>query len=252
MKVIGVIPARMGSSRFPGKPMEKMLGLEMIRHIFRRARLFGRFDRLVVATCDQEIFDCISQDGGEAIMTSTAHLRCTDRVEEAIRKMDLGLKADDFVLMIQGDEIFVSPGMLKQMVDSFESKRPSVVNLVSRLYRPEDFADINTVKVVTDISDRVLYMSRSALPSQSRGEHEVFQQTGIIGFAYSALCEFSALSPTPLEKTESVDMLRFIEHSRPVQAIHTQTETIGIDTPADLQRAEKLLENDPLVKQYLK
>ena len=153
--------------------------------------------------------------------------------------------------MIQGDEIFVSPEMLQQMVQSFESKKPSVVNLISRLYRQEDFEDINTVKVVTDISDRVLYMSRSLVPSQSRGQHEVFQQTGIIGFSYSALCEFSALIPTPLEKAESVDMLRFIEHSRPVQAIFTQTETIGIDTPADLQRAEQLLEKDPWLKQYL-
>lgn len=252
-KVIGIIPARMGSSRFPGKPMKKLLGLPMINHIYRRAGLYSQFDRLVVATCDVEIFESIVKEGGDAVMTSDTHLRCTDRVEEAVRNLQLNLHPEDFVLMIQGDEILITPDLIREMVQIYENKKPSVVNLISRLYHEKDFDDVNTVKVVTDLNDRVLFMSRAAVPSRARAgkDVEVFQQTGVIGFSYQALSQFSQLPPTPLEKIESVDMLRFIENALPVLAIRTQTATIGVDTPEDLLRAENFLKTDTLLKRYL-
>lgn len=252
-KIIGVIPARMGSSRFPGKPMKPLLALPMINHIYRRAKMYEKFDRVIVATCDDVIFQSIRAEGGESVMTSDTHLRCTDRVEEAIRNLDLGLDDDDFVLMIQGDEILISPQMLSEIADVYKLKRPAVVNLISRLYNQKDCDDVNTVKVVTDLSDRVLYMSRAQVPSRLRADFdfEVYQQTGVIGFSYKALKLFSSLTPTPAEKIESVDMLRFVEHGFPVQAIRTQIETIGVDTEADLKRAEIYLQQDALTKKYL-
>ena len=253
MTSICVIPARMASSRFPGKPLCTLLGEPMIGHIYRRCRLHGGFDRVVVATCDQEIADVVTGLGGEAVMTSDRHERCTDRVQEAIQNLDLSLAADDLVLMVQGDEILVSPEMLAQMQQVFETGGRSVVNLISRLYRPEDHDDPNTVKVVSGPDGRILYLSRAAIPSRARAtEVPMYQQTGIIAFSNQMLFQFSTLPQTPLEKIESVDMLRFIEHGIPLMAVRTETETIGIDTEADRARAEKILEADPTTALYFK
>ena len=247
-----IIPARMGSSRFPGKPLEKLLGLPLILHIYERCRLQDGFERVVVATCDREIFDAVQAQGGEAVMTADTHERCTDRTEEAIANLDLGLADDDFVLMVQGDEVLVSPDMLARMTDVYRRDRPQAVNLVSRIYRTEDHDDPNTVKVVGAPSGRALYFSRAPIPSRARApEIAVYQQTGIIGFSSAFLRRFSELEPTPLEIAESVDMMRVIEHGLEIQLIHTETETIGVDTPADLARAEEILKNDPFTAKYM-
>ena len=185
-----VIPARMGSSRFPGKPLAKILGLEMILHINDRCRLYDEFERVVVATCDQEILEVVENHGGEAVLTADKHERCTDRTEEAIANLSLNLGGDDLVLMVQGDEILVSPDMLCEMITVYGRGRghSNVVNLVSRLYSEKDHDDPNTVKVVSAPDGRALYFSRAAIPSMAR-THDVtiYQQTGIIGFSASFL-----------------------------------------------------------------
>jgi len=251
-RTVCIIPARMGSSRFPGKPLEKLLGLEMILHIHDRCRLYDGFERVIVATCDVDIKDAVEVHGGEVMMTADSHERCTDRTEEAIDNLDLGLGDDDFILMVQGDEILVSPDMLKEMIDAYERDRPQAVNLASRLYRIEDHDDPNTVKVVAGLGGQALYYSRAPIPSRSRAKAvPMYQQTGIIGFSASFLCKFGRLEPTPLEKLESVDMMRVIEHNLTVRMIFTDTETIGVDTPADLSRAEGVLRSDPVTRRYL-
>ena len=247
-----VIPARMGSSRFPGKPLEKMLGLPMILHIHDRCRLYDGFERVVVATCDQVIHDAVSAHGGEAVMTADTHERCTDRTEEAIANLGLDLADDDFVLMVQGDEVLVSPDMLREMCDIYRRDRPQAVNLVSRMYRVEDHEDPNTVKVVSAPDGCALYFSRAPIPSRARvGDVPMFQQTGIIGFSAAFLRRFAILEPTPLEIIESVDMMRVIEHGLAIQLVQSDTETIGVDTPADLERGEQILKDDPYTKMYL-
>lgn len=254
MRSICVIPARMGSSRYPGKPLEPLLGLPLILHIWHRCKLFSGFERTVVATCDEVILDAVEAAGGEVVMTADRHERATDRIVEAVGHMNLGLAHDDFVLMVQGDEILVSPTMLGNITAAFERTRAPVVNLISALYRTEDHDDPNTVKVVADLSGRALYMSRAPIPSRARASKDlpVFQQTGVIGFSAEFLQRYSAMPQTPLEKIESVDMMRVIEHGLPVQVVRTDIETIGVDTPADLQRAEEVLRSDPLVPSYLK
>lgn len=253
MKCVCVIPARMGSSRFPGKPLKPLLGMTLIEHIYHRCHLVERFDRVVVATCDQEIFDVITNIGGEAVMTSDCHERCTDRVEEAIANMDLGFDDDDLVLMVQGDEVMVSPEMLTGMIEAYAAQRAPVTNLVSRLYCEEDHDDPNAMKVVFGPDHRVLFFSRAPIPSRFRHDAPpMYQQTGVIAFRAGFLREFSALEQTPLEIVESCDMLRVIEHNLPIIAVPTDTETVGVDTQNDLIRAEAFLAEDPTTGRYMK
>jgi len=253
MRSICVIPARMASSRLPGKPLKPLLGMPLIQHIYLRSRLFADFERVIVATCDTEIADSIRAIGGEAVMTADTHERCTDRVQEAVEELDLELTDDDLVLMVQGDEILVSPDMLSETAARYAQTGAAVVNLVSRLYQPEDQDDVNAVKAVMAPDDRIVYFSRSCIPSRARAGKDVrvYQQTGIIGFKPSLLATFSSLPQTPLERAESCDMMRLIEHHMPIYAVRTETETIGVDTAADHARAEKVLAADPLTGRYL-
>jgi len=211
--------------------MKPLLGMALILHVYHRARLAKSVNRVVVATCDQVIYDAVVEAGGEAVMTADTHERCTDRVEEAIAKVASDLADDDFVLMVQGDEVLVSPDMLDQMVAAYAADPVPVVNLVSRLYRAEDHDDPNTVKVVFGPNHRALYFSRAPIPSRARHDAPpMYQQTGVIGFQAAFLRRFSELPQTPLEKIESCDMLRVPEHGLPITVLPTDVETIGVDT----------------------
>jgi 3-deoxy-manno-octulosonate cytidylyltransferase (CMP-KDO synthetase) len=254
MRSICVIPARMASSRLPGKPLKPLLGMPLIQHIYFRCRLFADFERVIVATCDAAIADSIRSVGGEAVMTADTHERCTDRVQEAVDGMKLDLDDRDLVLMVQGDEILVSPDMLAATAARYAQTGAAVVNLVSRLYAAEDQDDVNAVKAVMAPDDRILYFSRSGIPSRARAgkDHKVYQQTGVIAFRPSLLSTFSSLPQTPLERIESCDMLRLLEHHMPIYAVRTEVETIGVDTAADHARAETALAADPLTARYLR
>ncbi len=252
MRLICVIPARLASSRYPAKPLALLLGLPLVLHVWSRCRLYDGFERIVVATCDDEIREAVEDHGGEAVMTADTHERATDRTSEAIARLDLGLAPDDFVLMVQGDEVLVSPEMIDATVSAYAATRPEAVNLVSRLYRNEDHDDSNTVKVVANPDGGALYFSRAPIPSRARAaDVPVYQQTGVIGFSASFLDRFGTLSPTPLEQVESVDMLRVLEHGLPLQLVFTDVETIGVDTPVDRARAERVLREDPVTPRYL-
>ncbi len=242
----------MASSRYPGKPLEPLLGVALILHVWNRCRLCTGFERLAVATCDKEIRDTVTAVGGEVVMTADSHQRATDRTQEAVAALDLDLAEDDLVVMVQGDEVLVTPAMVQDVVDAYEMDRPPVVNLGTRLYRPRDFADPNAVKVVADPAGRALYFSRSPIPSHARdGTAPVYQQTGIMGFSTAFLGRFSSLPQTPLEITESVDMLRVLEHGLPIALVRSEIETVGVDTPADRARAEAMLRDDPTTARYM-
>ncbi len=250
---ICVIPARMASSRFPGKPLECMLGMPLILHVMYRCALEDHFDDVIVATCDREIIECVENANGVAVMTASTHERCTDRVFEAIEAYPTKLKKNDLVIMVQGDEVLVNPDMLKGMINIYESSQVPVVNLISRIYREEDHDDVNVVKVVTDLNERITYLSRAAIPSRSRNSNApMYQQTGVIAYSSRFLNEFSKLKQTPLEIIESIDMLRLIEHGISLKSSKTELETISVDTKNDLIRAEKALINDVWTKKYLR
>ena len=182
------------------------------------------------------------------------HQRATDRVAEAIQNSRLGLADDDLVLMVQGDEVLMSPEMAAAVVDEYSASRPEVVNLCSRIYREVDHDDPNAVKVVASPKGDALYFSRAPIPSRAMARGApvpMFLQTGVIGFAAAFLQRFSVLPQTPLEKLESVDMLRVLEHGFSIKLVFTDREAFGVDNQADHKRAEGILSHDPVTPRYL-
>ncbi|EKD45995.1 MAG: hypothetical protein ACD_69C00054G0001 [uncultured bacterium] len=241
----------MGSSRFPGKPLAVAMKLPVIVHVAKRCALSKNLDYVAVATCDQEIKQSCEQYGIPVVMTSITHERCTDRVSEAVKKLDIDLQSNDLVLMVQGDEILVTPEMLDVVILDYEQNQIPVTNLLSRIYKQQDYEDPNVVKVVSAPNQQALYFSRAPIPSTYRDKNAViYQQTGVIGFSRLFLEEFSRLPQTTLEKIESIDMLRVLEHGLPLRVVYTECETVAVDVPSDLERANNILLNDQLVKQY--
>lgn len=251
MKKICVIPARMGSSRFPGKPLKTALSIPLVIHVAKRCLLSESLDEVIVATCDEEIMAVCRENGVKSIMTSDKHDRCTDRVSEAISKLDLETSDDDFILMVQGDEILVDPDMLETVIHTYVTESLPVINLLSKIYLDQDHEDPNVVKVVSSLDNTALYLSRAPIPSRYRdAEASSYQQTGVIGFSRKFLREFSDLPQTPLEQIESIDMLRVLENRLPLKVVYTEKETIAVDVPSDLERAIKVLEDDAYVRKY--
>lgn len=251
-KPICVIPGRMASSRFPGKPLVFLLGLPLILHVYERCKLYGEFADILVATCDEEIKHAVEEHGGKAVMTAKTHERATDRVQEAIETTYPNLRADRLVIMVQGDELLVSPQMITDIVKSQQETNSPVVNLGTPI-RFEDHDDPNIVKIASAPDGRILYLSRAPIPSCSRAKKvPLYQQTGIMAFRYDFLAQFAQLPQTPLEIIESVDMLRVIEHGFALHVVLSETETLGVDVPEDQAKGEKLLARDPLTNSYLR
>jgi 3-deoxy-manno-octulosonate cytidylyltransferase (CMP-KDO synthetase) len=249
MRVTAVIPARMGSSRFPGKPIKPILGRPMIEHVYRRVVLSEAVDEAFIATCDKEIYDTAQAFGAPVIMTADTHDRASDRVAEAAEKIE-----SDLIVLVQGDEPMIIPESIDQAVAPFRD-HPDVrcVNLTKRIDTEEEFLSRNTIKVVMDQNWDAIYMSREPIPTLLKdgvGASHTFKQVCIIPFRPAALAEYAALSPTPLEAHESIDMLRFIESGRKVRMVETEFETYAVDTLADLDRVEALMANDVLAANY--
>lgn len=242
MTIVGIIPARMAATRFPGKPLAPLCGRPMIEHVYRRAARAACLARVCIATPDREIYDACTEFGATAIMTSHAHVRSTDRVAEAARHV-----AADVIVNIQGDEPLLNPDSL-DMLGTAMTSDPSLAcaNLVNRFERDDDFRNPNQVKVVCDLRDNVLFMSRQPIPTDEAGTIGRLRQLGIIAFRRDFLATFTALSPTPLEQAESIDILRALEHGFTIRAVMTPHESFGIDTADDLAAAEKMLQRDPL------
>lgn len=239
-RILGVVPARMGSSRFPGKPLATLLGRPMIQHVFQRTARCRLLDEVVIATCDDEIAKAARGFGARAVMTSADHERATDRVAEA----SAGDGAD-IIVMVQGDEPMVQPEMVEAAVRALrEDPSLSCVNLAARIRAEEELRDSNTIKLVTDRRGRALYFSRSPIPHDGGQPFHVgtwLKQVCVIAFTHGALREFAALPQGPLEMAESVDMLRFLENRLPVQIAMTAAETHAVDTPDDLARVAALM-----------
>ena len=254
MKKIGIIPARMASSRFPGKPLKKILGIPMIHHCYIRANMCLHLDEVYVATCDKEIYEYIIKVGGKAVMTSDVHERATERAGEALLKIEKINKLKyDVVIMIQGDEPLVHPEMLSEMIAPLINNNDvHVTNLMVRLIESEEINSADIVKVVVNSKNRALYMSREAIPSNRNYKNKVnyFRQLGLIAFKRKAIINFNLLNPTKLEIIESVDMNRLLENNIPIQMIETFHTVDGVDTPKDLIRVEEKMKLDKLYIKY--
>lgn len=243
MKILALIPARMGSSRFPGKPMAKILGKPMIEHVYRNVTNCNLLTKTVVATCDTEIFDFIESIGGNAVMTSDKHKRASDRCAEALNYLEQEDNIQyDIVVMVQGDEPMTHPEMIIEAVSPMlKDKEIIVTNLLGDIKNEEEFEDRNCIKVVCDIDGNALFFSREPIPTRKFGNTIMKKQVCIIPFTRDFLLDYIKLAPTPLEIIESVDMMRILEHGMKVKMVPTKHQTYPVDTKEDLVRVEKLM-----------
>lgn len=240
MKVIAVIPARYNSTRFPGKMMEILGNRTIITTTYQNVVETGLFDEVFVATDSELIFDEISKNGGKAVMTGE-HETGSDRISEAVQNIDC-----DIVINVQGDEPFLKKEPLKQLIDVFsndDKKEISLASLKIQLKESEEIQNPNNVKVVTDNSGFALYFSRSVIPFHRELSYDVkyYKHIGVYAFRKEALLKFSSLEMTPMEISEKLEQLRYLENGMKIKMVETDFVGIGIDTPEDLEKAKLLI-----------
>jgi len=254
MNIIGIIPARLSSTRFPGKPMATIHGMPMVGHCYHRARLTQGLAATYVATCDEEIADYIRSIGGLAVMTAASHTRATTRTAEAMECIEASTgEQADVVVMVQGDEPLILPETIAETLGHFNAPAVEIVNIMSHLRTYDQFVDRNNVKVVVNQNSDALYYSREPIPSPWRGLEDVpmYMQTGIIAFRRDVLLRFNRMAETRLEQIESVDMNRVLETGGRIRMVLTEAITIGVDTPQELKDAEELMNTDQTMGRYL-
>lgn len=242
--IIALIPARMGSSRFPGKPLAPILGKPMIGHVYERVSLSPFLSLTAVATCDKEILDYVESIGGVAVMTSDKHERASDRCAEALEKLEKENNTQyDIVVMVQGDEPMTHPDMIGEALQPlFDSSDIQVVNLLGQIKTVEEFEDRNCIKVVCDMMLNAICFSREPIPTRSKvSDISMSKQVCIIPFRRDFLFEYTRMTPTPLEIVESIDMMRVLEHGLKVRMAPTCHDTQAVDTLDDLHKVEKLM-----------
>lgn len=241
MKTLIVIPARFASTRFPGKPLAHLRGRPIVQWACENA-VKAAACPVVVATDDQRIADAVRAFGGTAVMTSPEHPSGTDRVKEAMDKFMPGCEA---VINLQGDEPFVPPELIRRIVRRLESASIDEILTVAVKCPREDVADNpNVVKLVVDAEGRALYFSRSPIPypRDGSGDPGLLRHWGIYAFRREAIERFVSLPESPLEKCEKLEQLRALENGIKISVIVTESHSIGIDSPRDLEEAEKFLE----------
>lgn len=250
MKFIGIIPARYASTRFPAKPLALLGGKTVIERVYTQVK--DVLDDAVVATDDQRIFDAVEAFGGKAVMTSIYHKSGTDRVQEAYEKLNTPY---DVIVNIQGDEPFIQPEQIRALMQCFDDKQTHIATLVKPFTSQDGWAALqnpNSPKVVLDDNRYALYFSRSVIPylrgieqSEWLSTHTFYKHIGLYAYRSDVLAEITALPQSPLEMVESLEQLRWLQAGYHIKVGISQIETIGIDTPEDLERAELFLSKQP-------
>jgi 3-deoxy-manno-octulosonate cytidylyltransferase (CMP-KDO synthetase) len=233
--IIGVIPARYESSRFPGKPLADISGKPMIRHVYERSRQAEALSRVLVATDDRRIVDAVHAFGGEALLTSDAHPSGTDRIAEACRL--LSISEDAIVVNIQGDEPLLEPVMIQRLVEALQDSDSPMATLVFESHDEREMLDPNVVKAVVDQKGRALYFSRAPIPHvRDRGGAPAafLKHLGLYAYRHSFLQLFTRLPQGNLERIEKLEQLRALENGFSIRTAISPVETHGVDTPEDL------------------
>lgn len=249
MKIHIGIPARMGSSRFPGKPLKKILGKSMIEHVYRRSMLAKNIDNVFVATCDTEIMDTVRKFGGNSYMTDKDIMRPGLRVASACEQINMN--DDDIVVVVQGDEPLLHPEMIDIAVKPLiEDKNIQLLTLIANANETE-WNDKNEVKVTIDKNDDILMMSRSPIPSNYWDiVGPRYKQVAIMPFRKKFLIDFQLMEPTSLELAEQIELMRAVESSIKVRTSISNFINVSVDTKADLLEAESVMIKDPIFKLY--
>lgn len=240
LQIVGILPARWGSSRFPGKPLHVLAGKPLIQHVWERCLGCTRLDDLVVATDDDRIRDAVLGFGGKVVMTSSEHPTGTDRLAEAVKTMP----AATHVINIQGDEPLIDPALVDELAAAMAADPALPMATAANVIDDDDaFADSNVVKVVLDASGHALYFSRSPIPyRRNRPEGlAVYRHKGIYGYRRDFLERFVTWAPSVLEQTESLEQLRALENGARIRVLITHDDSIGLDTPEQAPLVERLL-----------
>lgn len=243
MKIIGVIPARYESTRFPGKPLVDIGGKTMIQRVYERAKMSKSLSTVIVATDDVRIADHVSSFGGHFAMTSETHQSGTDRCAEVIKRFP----DTDITINIQGDEPFIDPMQIDGLAGCFEREETQIATLVKKIYSYEELMNSNTPKVLLNTHKQAIYFSRSPIPfirgvaQENWTTHfQFYKHIGVYAYRNEVLKEITQLKPSSLELAEGLEQLRWIEHGYKIATCETSMETLAVDTPEDLQRILKL------------
>ena len=241
MKLIAMIPARYGATRFPAKLMQDLCGKPVIVHTYQRVADTNLFDQVYVVTDDDRIENAIREVGGKVIRSQKEHNSGSDRLAEASKDLEV-----DIIVNVQGDEPFTDKENLQKVIDIFANdpqKNIAVASLMERITHPDDIANPNNVKVVVNKFNEALYFSRSVIPFPRDTNTKVpyYKHIGIYAYRKDALQQFTQLPPSLLEETEKLEQLRYLENGFKIRLALTHIPTIGIDTPEDLEKARKYL-----------
>ena len=243
LQVVGLIPARYGSTRLPGKPLKLICGKPMIQRVYERCAGCRMLDSVCVVTDDARIVEAVEAFGGKAVMTRPDHPSGTDRLAEAVKSMPA-----DIVVNIQGDQPFIDPVMIEEAVRPvLEDETVELCTLMYPITREADLADPGVVKVVVDLKGNALYFSRSLIPyARNKTGQRVFEHVGTYVYRRETLLRIAQLRPTPLEQTESLEQLRWLEHAYRIRVVESQCADrdfagFSVDTEQDLERAEQML-----------
>jgi len=245
-KTLGVIPARMASSRFPGKPLEKILGIPMLAHCYERALLSKACDKLVIATPDKEIMNWAKNHEIPVILTGHHHKRATERAQETLDILSEQGETYDFILLLQGDEPQIFPDDIKNLSDAFCGSELEIVNLVYPI-NGDDLDNPSVVKAIMSNTSKISFFTRAHVPNRS---DKAMRQLGMIGFTIAALTQYTNLQPTPLEELESIDMMRLLENDYEINAVISSSPILGVDNPEDIAKAELMMTKDLILETY--
>jgi len=241
----GIIPARFASSRFPGKPLAVIGGITMIERVYRQASLV--LEETWVATDDERIREAVTAFGGQVVMTSTSHRSGTDRCAEAAGAVTDG-SGNTVIINIQGDEPFIRPEQIRALMDCFTEQEVMIATLIRKAEPDEDLHNPNQPKVIVSKNMNAICFSRSVIPffrdapaEEWSRKHTYYKHIGLYGYRASTLRELTLLPQSPLEKAESLEQMRWIENGYSIRCAVTPWESIGIDTPEDLDRAARML-----------
>lgn len=239
MKFLGIIPSRYQSTRFPGKPLVEIKGKSMIRRVYEQCKQCPELDEVIVATDDQRIYDHVIAFGGKAMMTSEEHLNGTSRCAEVAEAFP------DFevVINIQGDEPFISPKQISDLIRCFDESDTEIASMYKQIKYAEEVFDPHVAKVVMNLKNDALFFSRSPIPYLRNvpeqdwiKKQDYFYHVGIYGYKSSVLFQLINLDPSPLELSESLEQLRWLEYGFKIKMAETDIDTIAIDTPEDLEK----------------
>ncbi len=244
-KVICIIPSRYQSSRFEGKPLADICGKPMIQHVYERASKAGTVEYVAVATDDERIFARVRDFGGNAIMTSEHHRSGTDRIAEAVSTLDLD--EEDIVVNIQGDQPLFVPVQIDEVVGPLlEDSSLEMSTLIYRIEREEEIHHPNAVKTVFNSDHFAIYFSRATIPCDRDGEEETsyYKHHGIYAYRRSFLAIFTDLQRGPLEKLESLEQLRALEHGYRIKVVETQHDSVEVDTEEEIERVRQIISEE--------